>query len=146
MSRLDEIMEAIQQAADAMDDCLDGSLRDMIAAALADAERKGAEQMREMCEKAVWLTRLESELPDSDDNGTSGWIEVAEDRVRRSPIPVPASLPTSQRQAVRLADEAALSALPDCHGTSLGKTWLLKTYRAIETAVLAANGLEARRG
>ena len=39
-----------------------------------------------------------------------------------------------------------LAALPDCHGSSLGKSWLLAAARAIEAAVLAANGLEVRRG
>ena len=50
-------------------------------------------------------------------------------------------LPTSPRQAVRLTDVEALSALPDCHGQSFGKTWLLSAARAIEAAVLAANGM-----
>jgi hypothetical protein len=47
MSAIDQIMDAIQQAADAMDDCLDDGLRTLIAAAIAEARREGAEQMRE---------------------------------------------------------------------------------------------------
>jgi len=126
MSSVDEIMGAIQQAADAMDDCLDGSLRDLIAAAIADARREAAEQMREACADRV-------EVCDQD---TDRW-EYAE-HIRALP------LPTGQRQAVLLTDADVLGAMPDCHGTSLGKTWLLNAARAIEAAVLAANGLETK--
>jgi hypothetical protein len=53
--------------------------------------------------------------------------------------PVPA-IPVGPRQAVLLTDEAALSALPDCHGQSLGKTWLLSAVRAIGTACSRQTG------
>lgn len=45
-------------------------------------------------------------------------------------------------KVVRLADEQILAALPDCHGSSLGRSWLLSAARDIERAVLRANNLE----
>lgn len=152
MSTIDEIMGAIGRHgddcirdADAASESFEG-LREMIATALEEARREVAEAMRDACEKAVWLTRIESELPDSDDKGVSGWLEFAEDRVRRSPIPIPIHLPTGERQAVLLTDEQILAVrkatkpLPQPWGETLALS------RAIEAASLAANNLEARRG
>jgi hypothetical protein len=127
---------------------------DAFAAAIADAKREGAEQMRAaMNDKAqaqppvAWIRYqsgggIDGPLLDSqiDDVRRQCWTPlVAADWADRA-IP----LPTGPRQVVRLSDEEALSALPDCRGQSLGKTWLLSAARAIETAVLAANGLETK--
>ena len=45
-------------------------------------------------------------------------------------------------KVVRLTDEQIRAALPDCHGSSLGRSWLLSAARDIERAVLRANNLE----
>jgi hypothetical protein len=118
---LEHIMSAIAGAEASRDE-----LREMIAAAFAAARREGAEQMREAIAHQAEINAL---------YGVHG---TTVSTIRALP------LPTGPRQAVRLADEEALSALPDCHGQSLGKTWLLSAARAIETAVLAANGLETK--
>jgi hypothetical protein len=97
------------------------------------ARREGAEQMREACECLVRPV----EARESEDHRIAEDHELA-DAIHATP------LPTGPRQVVQLTDEEALSALPDCHGQSLGKTWLLSAARAIETAVLAANGLETK--
>lgn len=60
----------------------------------------------------------------------------------RSIIWVPAADAPRAPKPVRLTDEQILAALPDCHGSSLGRSWLLSAARAIERAVLRANNLE----
>ena len=60
----------------------------------------------------------------------------------RSIIWVPAADAPRAPKPVRLADEQILAALPDCHGSSLGRSWLLSAARDIERAVLRANNLE----
>lgn len=146
MSTIDEIMGAIGRHGD---DCIRDSdaasasfevLRDLIAAALADARRDGAEAMREAAADRI----------EECDQETERW-EYAE-HVRALP------LPAGERQAVMLTDEQMLSTgqpaydgLMDHvyeHGTAAegGRHHTLKMMRAIESAVLAANGLEVRRG
>ena len=136
MSNIDEIMGAIGRHGDdcirdgdAASESFDG-LREMIAAALADAERNGAEAMREAAQAT----------PSGIDE--RGIPTVTVWQIRALP------LPTSKRQAVRLTDEQILSAM-----------WAAEIYiedsvagqarasgRCVEAAVLAANGLEVRRG
>ena len=60
----------------------------------------------------------------------------------RSIIWVPAADAPRAPKPVRLTDEQILAALPDCHGSSLGRSWLLSAARDIERAVLRANNLE----
>ena len=63
MSTIDEIMEAIQQAADAMDDCLDGSLRELIAAAIADAQHQALRPIdAEIRQQTAEIDRLKLRL------------------------------------------------------------------------------------
>ena len=136
MSSIDEIMGAVGRHGD---DCIRDAdaasasfegLRKMIAAALADARREGAEAIREKAAQG-WDGCMYDAPGETIDIGAD---------IRAMP------LPTGPRQAVLLTDAEALAALPDCHGSSLGKSWLLAAARAIETAALAKNGLEVCRG
>lgn len=137
MSKIDEIMGAVGRHGD---DCIRDAdtasesfegLRDLIAAALADAERKGAEAMRtqlailtpEMASAACWRYTTHS----------------AGDYARAVGA---APLPTGPRQAVLLTD-AEVRQIGDA---TLYAGGIYDRVRAIETAVLAANGLEVRRG
>ena len=97
------------------------ALRELIAAAIADARRDGAIEAQQ---------RIFPCCGGSDESPAKHCMDC-ETRV----------LPTGPRKVVRLTDEQALRALPECHGSSLGKSWLLSAVRAIETAVLAANGM-----
>ena len=167
MSSIDEIMGAIGRHGD---DCIrDGdassesfeALRELIAAALADAERKGAEAMRET---AAWQCKqkaeregakameVEDDEPDMVDSlkATAWDFMVMESKIHALP------LPTGERQAVLLTDgqikQARNNALCDApDGVLMGRVAglchpeLRELSRAIEAAVLAANGLETAR-
>jgi hypothetical protein len=107
------------------------ALRDLIAAAIADAKREGAEQMR--AEAAKIARALPLYYGSGDDGADESLAQAIED------LPPP----TGPRQAVRLTDGQIEDAL--CRPTA-SSSWLLGSARAIEAAVLAANGLEVRRG
>ena len=57
--------------------------------ALWDACKKAAEAERHACSIVVWMTAMESEEPDSDDLGVSGWLQEAERRVKHRTGQVP---------------------------------------------------------
>ena len=118
MSTIDEIEVALELCARRPDRMNFSALKVMIAAALEDALREGAEAMREAAQAT----------PSGIDE--RGIPTVTVWQIRALP------LPTSKRQAVLLTDAEALAALPDCHGSSLGKSWLLAAARAIETAAV----------
>ena len=135
---IDEIMRAVVESQDMtlawhrMEEGSYGVLNhqylvigELIAAAIADAKREGAEAMREACADRV----------EGCDQETERW-DYAE-HIRAMP------LPTGPRQAVLLTDEQLTAA----SGRTTPLTFVAeKTYRAIETAVLAANGLRNGNG
>lgn len=165
MSSIDKIMGAIGRHgddcirdADAASEPFDG-LREMIAAALADAERKGAEQMRAQCltrcdaledaARRQYKPALGGNCDPHHQGRSDGAAEVGAS-IRDLP------LPTGERQAVRLTDAAIAEAfLSRCPAHLRGehdvrdmqaRQDVMVMGRAVETAVLAANGLEVRRG
>lgn len=130
MTTIDEIMGAIGRHgndcirdADAASESFDG-LREMIAAALADARREGAEEMREAAGDAAQRAA-----------GRGLSASAVHLCIRALP------LPTGSQPAVLLTDEQIEDAL--CRPTA-SPSWLLGSARAIEAAALAANGLEVR--
>ena len=139
MTSIDEIMGAVGRHGD---DCIrDGdaasesfeALRELIAAALADARREGAEQMRAAVESAL------DDLPLPDGFFVSDIMGAINDAM---------PLPTGERQAVLLTDEQIERAV-DGHGWTVSELQVEDIpgmARDIEAAVLAANGLEVRRG
>jgi hypothetical protein len=117
---------------------------ELIAAALADAQREGAEATREACAKACGETYTLAIA-----HGDAA-IEIealcypagmTADNIRALPLP----LPTGPRQAVRLTDDLVreIAYQADCFGEEFDITGAQtdKLSRAIETAVLAANNL-----
>lgn len=115
----------------------------LIAAALDDARREGAEQMREaaaaLCKskadrEGARAMDAEDDEPDMVDSlkATAWDFMVMESTIRALP------LPTGQRQAVRLTD----SAVRQLADATLYSGSIYDRVRAIESAVLAANGLE----
>lgn len=149
MSTIEEIMEAVyrsQFAASAYEAssgpgtgklevdmfAADGEVRAMITEAIAEARREGAEAMRESAVKRVIADRWMDDLDAAETIGA---------------LP----LPTSKRQAVRLTAaeiaKAMLSEAPDefrSHGDEeelAANPGYVAIGRAIESAVLAANGL-----
>lgn len=159
MSTIDEIMSDVQSFASTwalvggrFDDGSmhntaedqSAALRDLIAAALAEARREGAEAMREAVES---LREDADEIFPPTGRGRQAPVEARDvvewysESIRALP------LPTGKRQAVRLTDEQIV--LPVIHG--FGATtndWAshIEYAHAIESAVLAANGLEVHRG
>lgn len=132
MTSIDEIMGAIGRHGD---DCIrDGdaasesfeALRELIAAALADARREGVEAMR-------------GAAGDAAQRAAGRGLSASAVHLCIRALP----LPTGPRQAVLLTDGQIEDAL--CRPTA-SSSWLLGSARAIEAAVLAANGLEVRRG
>lgn len=135
MTSIDEIMSQAQEFAsgwsivggrfdggDALEIATESKamLRNMIAAALADARREGAEQMREACTAAV----ARYPLP---------WVVHEIDAL---------PMPTGPRQAVRLTD-AEVKQVGDA---TLYAGGIYDRVRAIEAAVLAANGIGGGNG
>lgn len=142
MSAIDEIMGAVGRHgddcirdADAASESFEG-LRKMIAAALADARREGAEQMRASVESAL------DDLPLPDGFFVSDIMGAINDAM---------PLPTGPRQAVLLTDEQIENGRKQVFSTDNpfcpcdAKT-MRKAARWAEAAALAANGLEVRRG
>lgn len=147
MTTIDEIMGAVGRHGD---DCIrDGDaasksfdgLREMIAAELADARREGAEAMRE-------AVALQWEDCGYDVPGETVDIGAA---IRALP------LPTGPRQVVLLTDEQIARAYREALGVEYlpptdedadkeAYSALMRVGGAIQALVLAANGLEARRG
>lgn len=162
MSTIDEIMSDVQSFASTwalvggrFDDGSmhntaedqSAALRDLIAAALAEARREGAEAMREkynaMRQALEVIAVGDSNAPASDAADT---LVACDEWQAGSPAAARADgsmpLPTGKRQAVRLTDEQIV--LPVIHG--FGATtndWAshIEYAHAIESAVLAANGL-----
>lgn len=151
MSNIDEIMGAVGRHGD---DCIRDAdaasasfeaLREMIAAALADARREGAEAMRSECltccdalEDSAWKQykpALGGNCDPHHQGRSDGAAEVGAS-IRALP------LPTGPRQAVLLTD-AEVRQIGDA---TLYAGGIYDRVQAIETAVLAANGLEVRRG
>lgn len=142
MHKHDAAPLSVQQIIDAIVGCEASvdELSEMIAAALADARREGAEQMREDAAVAAL------------GNCPIGATSSAEERAIRA-LP----LPTGPRQAVLLTDEeiqqarsAAVDNAPDDvlmgRVTWLGCAELHELSRSIEAAALEKNGMEVRRG
>ena len=142
MSAIDKIMGAVGRHGD---DCIRDAdsasesfeaLREMIAAALADARRDGAEQMRAAVESAL------DDLPLPDGFFVSDIMGAINDAM---------PLPTGERQAVLLTDEQIEHGREKVFSTGNpfcpcdAKT-MRKAARWADRAVLAANGLEVRRG
>ena len=139
MSAIDKIMGAVGRHGD---DCIRDAdsasesfeaLREMIAAALADARRDGAEQMRAAVESAL------DDLPLPDGFFVSDIMGAINDAM---------PLPTGERQAVLLTDEQIERAV-DGHGWTVSELQVEDIpgmARDIEAAVLAANNLGVRRG
>ena len=142
MSKINEIMGAVGRHgddcirdADAASESFD-ELREMIAAALADARREGAEAMRA---KAAKLARALPLYYGSGDDGADESLAQAIDDL---------PLPTGERQAVLLTDEQIERAV-DGHGWTVSELQVEDIpgmARDIEAAVLAANNLGVRRG
>lgn len=107
------------------------ALRDQIAAALADARREAAEQMRAECAK------LARRVPLYD-----GGSEPADEELAQAIEDLP--MPTGGRQAVLLTDEQILELEAGCGHARLHWDTRLSIVRAAELAVLAANNLEVR--
>lgn len=87
------------------------------------------------------LVAISSAISDLDDRKAQGLLR--ETLQMLATLPETLSLPTGPRQAALLTDEQIEDAL--CRPTA-SPSWLLGSARAIEAAVLAANGLEVRRG
>ena len=114
------------------------ALRDLIAAAIADAKREGAEQMR--AEAAMAIRR---------DGWNSTYQHPFAQRMGDMVADLP--LPASPRQAVLLTDamvDAHADAVLRAAGSSLrhytmqsSRDAIRVAVRAIQTAVLAANGM-----
>lgn len=161
MSTIDEIIGMVQsfaqasvefdrdsrQSSDDRRQSIGEDMRDLIAAAIADAKREGAEQMREasaaLCRQAA--VRLEnaaqaSEAEEPEEvsalRATAWKLLLAHDDIRAIP------LPTGQRQAVRLTDEEVIREICLIGRRVQRPDGAKQLCRAIETAVLAANGLE----
>jgi hypothetical protein len=101
------------------------ALRELITAAIAEARREGAEQMREAIAHQAEINAL---------YGVHG---TTVSTIRAMP------LPTGPRQAVRLTDDQ-ITALVDGYGWGVAEALIEdipEMAREIETAVLAANGL-----
>ena len=128
MSTINEIKRALELCKLRPDRMNFSALELMIAAALAEAWREGAEQMRAAVESAL------DDLPLPDGFFVSDIMGAINDAL---------PLPTGERQAVLLTDEQIEDAL--CRPTA-SPSWLLGSARAIEAASLAANNLEVRRG
>jgi hypothetical protein len=147
MSEIDEIMTAILNYGEGCWSRSDTDtaktrqgLRDLIAAAIADARREGAEQMR----RAAAIACDARSMCYADDGGSAGDCAI---EIRALP------LPTGPRQAARLTDaEIAEAFLSQCPAHLRGahdvrdmqaRPDVMELGRVIETAVLAANGLGA---
>ena len=136
MSKINEIMGAVGRHgddcirdADAASESFDG-LREMIAAALADARHEGAVAMRD-------TIKHQAEI-----NALYGVPAITLSTICALP------LPTGPRQAVLLTDEQIERAV-DGHGWTVSELQVEDIpgmARDIEAAVLAANNLEVRRG
>jgi hypothetical protein len=122
MTAIDEIMGRIDDALFSRLVVEQTDLRGLIAAAIAESMRDGAEQMREAAAQSVEGVVI------------PGWIEDASFRIRAIP------LPTSPRQAVRLTDEQ-IDALRRRTGYAAGPIRFHRIALDVETAVLAKNGL-----
>lgn len=154
MSAIDKIMGAIGRHGD---DCIRDAdaasesfeaLRELIAAALADAERRGAEAMREAADQ---LRADADEIFPPSDRGRQAPVEVRDvvewysESIRALP------LPTGPRQAVLLTDKQIENGRKQVFSTDNpfcpcdAKT-MRKAARWAEAAALAANNLEVRRG
>lgn len=135
MTSVDEIMAAIGRQGD---DCIRDAdaasesfeaLREMIAAALADAERKGAEAMREAAGDAV-------------EEFEGRWLSASAVHLCIRALP----LPTGSQPAGAVPGEWIKwqGGAQGRGNPSVGHD--INAARAIEAAVLAAKGLEVRRG
>jgi len=58
--------------------------------------RIAAEAENHACSLAVWMTRMDAESPGADDLGVSGWLQEAEDRIKRRML---AAAPEAPAQA-----------------------------------------------
>lgn len=109
-------------------------LRDLITAALDEARREGAEAMREAVES---LREDADEIFPPTGRGRQAPVEARDvvewysESIRALP------LPTGKRQAVRLTDEE----VKQIGNATLYAGGIYDRVRAIESAVLAANGL-----
>ena len=105
------------------------AMRALIAAAIADARREGAEQMREACAVCAAESLIESEGERMTD-----YVAL---QIRAMP------LPTGPRQAVRLTNQQIISAMgaPEIEVAQAGAERVIAIGHAIEAAVLAAIGL-----
>jgi hypothetical protein len=143
MSTIDKIMWAIGHHGD---DCIRSddaasesfeALRELITAALAEARREGAEQMRI---DAGMLCTAQADEADGDIAYRDACHDCAK-AVRALPMP------TGPRQAVRLTDEQIGFIAHEVAQKFLGgagndtENWDTELSRAIETAVLAENGM-----
>ena len=142
MSKIDEIMGAAMTLGDqrlmathnraTRDDVLEAEtdLREMIAAALADSRREGAEAMRGACAQEAIISAPTDESA----------RQIA-DNISALP------LPTGPRQAVLLTDEQVSAMIAQHWGSAdIAPQSACGFARSIESAVLAANNLEMRRG
>lgn len=139
MSAIDEIKCALETCAKRPDRMNFSALELMIATALADARREGAEQMR--AESAKLARALPLYYGSGDDGADESLAQAIED------LP----LPTGERQAVRLTDEQIEYGRKQVFSTDnpfcpCEPKTMRKAARWAEAAVLAANGLEVRRG
>ena len=143
MSTIDEIMKAVEESQDLAvmwyrDEDFQAALNDqyravrsMVAATLAEARREGAEQMREA---------IASEFDRRDGRAGIGFYEPHEPAEIIRDMP----LPTGPRQAVLLTQADVTRELCLVGLRAQTPTGLQQLCRAIETAVLAANGLEMK--
>ena len=125
MSKINEIKRALELCKLRPDRMNFAALELMIAAALAEARREGAEAIREAAGDAAQRAA-----------GRGLSASAVHLCIRALP------LPTGPRQAVLLTD-AEVRQIGDA---TLYAGGIYDRVRAIETAVLAANGLEVRRG
>jgi hypothetical protein len=127
MTAIDEIMGRIDDALFSRLVVEQTDLRGLIAAAIAESMRDGAEQMREAAAQSVKGVVI------------PGWIEDAYVRIRAL------DLPTGRRQAVRLTDEQ-IDALRRRTGYAAGPIRFHRIALDVETAVLTKNGLGGSNG
>jgi hypothetical protein len=116
-------------------DAADNRVRSLIAAAIADAKREGAEQMRI---EAGMLCTAQADEADGDIAYRDACHDCAKS-VRALP------LPTGPRQAVRLTDEQ-IDALRRRTGYAAGPIRFHRIALDVKTAVLTKNGLGGSNG
>ena len=62
-----------------------------------EGRRIAAEAENHACSLAVWMTRMDAESPDADDLGVSGWLQEAEERIKRRMLAAAPEAPAQEK-------------------------------------------------